>query len=290
MRQLSYILFGKAYLTIQSNKHRKRRINQIIENNRKKNDSVMLSKDQKKLYSEYDFEGMQILSFNETKSSKCILYFHGGGFISPPTKYHFDFISKIAQKTHCEIIMPIHPKIPNNNYYNVIPKIFKFYYLLQKKKGSIYLMGDSSGGTLSLNLLIEIQKQRLPPPKKMVLFSPWVDLNTNHHKINKYNKKDSILHLQLLKAAKFHWTKSIKDIESPYINPIYGDFSPTTSITSIVTDRELFYPDIIKFHNKLNLMNVENEVFELKGLFHDFMIMPIKEQKLVLNYLSKLIN
>lgn len=282
LRTISYFLFGKVFLDFKIKKNNL--ISKIIKANSQKNKKIILSKLQRKDYYEDYYEDMQILTFNKKNSKKCILYLHGGSFLSNPSRYHLNFIKKLANKTEYEIIIPIYPKIPNYSSTESIEKVWSFLTNIQKYKSNISLIGDSSGGTLALNLLLKYKKLKLAPPKKLILLSPWTDLSLNNKEILKYKKKDTILSVEFLKIIKDYWidNQNISDI-----NPISGEFDNSTTITTIATDTEILYPDIIKFHKHLSKQNVENNLLVIKELFHDFMIFPIKEQELVLNYIKK---
>merc|ERR1712008_403203 len=40
----------------------------------------------------------------------------------------------------------------------------------------IYLGGESAGAALAANMLLEMRRQRLPLPRRVLLMSPWMDL------------------------------------------------------------------------------------------------------------------
>lgn len=294
LRNLIYFLLGKAFLKYKNDLNTKNILEERIKNNKEKSSYVDKPKD----YFTYKtkesyYENMQVFSWNEkNKHQPVIFYFHGGGFISQPTKYHYKFLNYLIKITDCKIIMPIYPKIPKSNYFTAMPRIKGLYSKLQDeidKNSDIYLIGDSSGATIILNLLLDIKNNGLINPKKVILLSPWIDLNIDNNKIEKYDKKDAVLHIQSLNLFRNYWVQSNNKIKSPFINPMYGNFQDTSHIITITSDREIFYPDVYDFHKKLSSQDIDNDLIIEAGLFHGFMIMPIKEQKKTIEYISKLI-
>ena len=81
------------------------------------------------------------------------------------------------------------------------------------------MMGDSAGGGLSLALSMYFAQKDLPVPEKLILLSPWVDLNMDNPEIEKYIKKDPMLKLDELKIDARYWANGT-DLNDYRLSPI----------------------------------------------------------------------
>ena len=64
---------------------------------------------------------------NQNKSSKKILYFHGGSYVAEATQDHWDFMEQIVKDTGATIIMPDYPLTPKYTYKDVFAMVEPLY-------------------------------------------------------------------------------------------------------------------------------------------------------------------
>lgn len=109
-----------------------------------------------------------------------IFYIHGGAFCSGNTYNFRGFLYEISTRTNYVIFSSNYRKSPE--FKNPIPLndcIKSYEYFLSKiknLKAKIIIMGDSTGGNLSINLISHLIKSNKQIPNALILISPWVDL------------------------------------------------------------------------------------------------------------------
>lgn len=232
---------------------------------------------------ELTFEGMQVFTLNNQKSSKqkVILYIHGGGWTSQPLNLHWLFMDNMAQSLDAKIIAPIYPKVPHFNYKDTYPKILNLYKEILgtvESTNQLTIMGDSAGGNISLGLIHLLKMEDLPQPKDIILLSACVDMSYDNPLIPEYEENDPMLVHKGLKVISKIWAAD-KSLNDPLISPIYGDFKGLGKITHFIGTHEALYPDAMKLDEKLTEQGIEINTFVYPKMNHVFVVMPIPEAK-----------
>lgn len=241
------------------------------------------------------FEGMQILVFNNKQKNeqKTIFYLHGGAYIHQPLQAHYFALQEFATKLDAKIIMPIYFKAPRFSYkdnYHIIVELYKKI-LSQTPNEKIIFMGDSAGGGFALSLAQYLRNENIAGPKRIVLFSPWLDLNTNNPEIAKYEKDDPMLASWELQVDGEYWANGKGNMNNYLVSPIFGTFENLGRISIFVGTREIFYPEVMKLCNILKNNEIDYDLFVGKEQNHVYVLYPIKEgqdaRKKVIKLLSK---
>ncbi|MDM5248469.1 alpha/beta hydrolase [Lysinibacillus sp. G4S2] len=230
---------------------------------------------------ERTFEGMQVFTLNDQKSSKqkIILYLHGGAWTNQPLNFHWWFMDKIAQSLNAKIIAPIYPKVPHFNYKDTYPKILNLYkeiLITVESSNQLTIMGDSAGGNISLVLAQLLKMNNLPQPKDIILLSACVDLSLENPLISEYEEKDPMLASEGMEVITKIWAAD-KHLKDSSISPIYGDFKGLGKITHFIGTHECLYPDAIRLDEELTEQGIEINTFVYPKMNHVFVVMPIPE-------------
>ena len=178
------------------------------------------------------------------KTSKTILYLHGGSYMAEANEKHWELFRQIIDDTKTTIIMPDYPLAPKYNYEDVFEMMVPFYKELIERidTNNLILMGDSAGGGLGLSLEEKIGEENLPMPSKTIFISPWLDVRLKNPEIEKYEKKDKVLNKEKLKLAGIAYAKN-DGIDSYLVNPIDGDLSKLKNITIFIGTNDILNPD-----------------------------------------------
>lgn len=232
----------------------------------------------------YDFyqDDMQVFCWNDNHdiNQKIIYYIHGGGYVSAPLLFHYKMVDNIAKKTNAKVIFPIYPRLPYGIFKDAYPKITKLYETLLTEVISpkqITIMGDSAGGGFSLGLAMWLRDNNIPQPKDIILLSPWLDLATNNSKMNTIIKNDPMLSQGQLQVLGEMWADD--DIKNPYASPIFGKSENLGRISLFTGTNEIFYPDILDYHDNLNSMGINHTLYVAQQMNHVFVAYPIPEAK-----------
>jgi acetyl esterase/lipase len=131
---------------------------------------------------------------NGKKTSRVILYVHGGAYYFGSVDEHRYQIQRHARKLKARAFAPRYRLAPQFPFPCGLHDILTAYlYLLSEYDPKcILLAGDSAGGGLIASTLVTIRDQGLPLPAGAMLLSPWVDLTHSFPSICDDGKLDYI--------------------------------------------------------------------------------------------------
>jgi len=238
------------------------------------------------------FNGIDILSFNKNetieKDDVAVIYFHGGGYVRPPRNHHISFIKKFANKSRLPIYFATYPTAPKNTCKDVLPLVENFYKNVCKYYNKTILMGDSSGGGLALCLSKILLEKKEVLPTKTILFAPWVDVSLTNPELEDYQKVDPFIDFKHEQIWGKLWAGDL-DVKDEKVSPMFADFKGLNDVVLYVGTREVLYPDIVKFYNKLKSDGVNVELIEGVGMNHVYPIYPIPEARSVMENILTII-
>ncbi len=227
--------------------------------------------------------GMQVYYLNKAslnKSDTVIFYLHGGSFINEITKEHWKLIDFLAEKTGHPFIVPLYPRLPLYSCEDACQALMALYKDTAKKDNikHIYFVGDSSGGTLALSLAKQLREEKINQPEKLVLISPWLDLTMKNKDIASLESKDSLLGFYGLKTLGKMWADK-RAVTNPTVSPIFSRDEKLGEITIFASEKEILYPDILKYSESLKRQKIEHQLITEKGLSHCYVLYNTPEAK-----------
>ena len=231
---------------------------------------IFNKKNSKILINEIYLENIRTLSFNhgEFSNDKCILYFHGGGYIAGSPETHQNLLSSIAEKSKLKVFAIDYSLAPEKPFPAALNDAVESYKCLLKmgyKSRNIFIGGDSAGGNLSLVTILKLQEIDVPLPRKVFLLSPWADLTGEGISIKENSVSDPYLSyddwLNTAKSMKKNveeWYAPNQDYSNPLISPVFAKFKNFPETLIQVSDIEILLSDSIVISN--NLKNDNNGV------------------------------
>lgn len=217
-----------------------------------------------------------IISPEEEKSNKLILYIHGGSYVGELEKYHWTFFKDIINATNATIIVPDYPLTPENTYLQVFKMMEPLYKrVVDNIKGKEFiLMGDSAGAGLALALYQRNGKLKRKLPDKTILISPWLDVRMTNPAIDSIN--DPVLKKPLLKLSGKRYAGK-NGLRSYLVNPVLGPTDKLREIYILSGTNDMLNPDAKEFA----LKNKGKVIFlEYKDAIHNFPLMRHKSKAL----------
>lgn len=233
--------------------------------------------------------GCQVVIFNEsTITERMILYLHGGAYVNEITNLHIVFCDKLAKKVNATVFAPIYPLAPNHTYEETYLIVKNLYDLILKFKKPIIIMGDSAGGGLSASFCEYLAGNDMAQPEHLILISPWVDVSMSGD-YEKYDELDPMLGVDGLREMGEVWAGDL-DSKDYKVSPLFGDMENLPRTTIFVGTHEIFYPDIVKFFNKLNDNGVDVELNIGEGMSHVYPLYPmVPESKEAFKHIVEII-
>jgi epsilon-lactone hydrolase len=115
----------------------------------------------------------------ENPPDACVLYLHGGGYISGSAFGYRHLAGAIAATAQASALVVDYRLAPEHPHPAAVHDAMNAYlWLLAAGTGAskIIIAGDSSGGGLAMSLLLALRERDIPLPAGAALLCPWVDL------------------------------------------------------------------------------------------------------------------
>ena len=113
------------------------------------------------------------------EGSVSLLYMHGGGHMLGSAFGYRHLAGALALAAGARTIVPDFRLAPEHPFPAAVEDVVRAYrWLLERgtEPGRIMLAGDSSGGALTLSVLLTLEREELPMPAGAVLLCPGIDL------------------------------------------------------------------------------------------------------------------
>ena len=211
-------------------------------------------------------------------AGRVLLHFHGGGYVLGPGESGTYEAILAAGLSGYRIITPDYRMAPDFPYPAAMDDATAVYKALLKTTPpeKIGVFGTSTGGGMTLALILRAKAERLPLPGAIAAGTPWADLTktgdtyfTNDHLDNVLVSYDGWLG----EAAKVY--ADGHDQKDPMLSPVYGDVSgfPPTLLTS--GTRDLFLSNTVRMHITLRQAGVDADLIVFEGMSHaQYMMLP----------------
>lgn len=207
-----------------------------------------------------------------SREDHVLLYIHGGGFIFGSADTHKHLAADIAKRLGLKTVLPNYALAPENPY----PKGFEdsvacYQALLEMgyPPNRIIIAGDSAGGNLTFALLAYIKANGLPKPACAFTFAALTDLTGTSESLVRNARTECVL-----VARRFDDMKSVyaldQDIKSPYLSPVFADFSGMPPILMQAAKDEILIDDSRAMLDALKRQKVEAHLSVFNNGFHVF--------------------
>jgi len=206
------------------------------------------------------------------RSDWHIVYTHGGSFVNPLLAPHWDVITELVKATRATVTVPLYPLAPEHTHgvaHAFLEKIYR-----ELPAGRVVLCGDSAGGNLALVQALRYRDLGLPPPARVILFSPWVELTMKNPDIAAVQPRDPMLWVsELAECGK--WWAGDADPTGPLLSPVNANLEGLPPIEIHQGTDDVLAPDARLLRDRLAAAGGKVEYHEVANAFHDFMAATI---------------
>ena len=216
----------------------------------------------------------------EKPSGKHIIYLHGGGYVNSFAPQHWTLMSKLVQDLNCTVTAPNYPHAPEYHVHDVFALLLPLYTELAVRAGAanVILMGDSSGGGISLALAQRLREEGREQPGHIILLSPWLDATLSNPDIPEFDRIDPFLGVEGLKYAGEVYARNV-DPKNYLVSPVYGSLKDLAPVTLFIGTCDILFPDCRKLRDKAAAEGVSIDYREYDGMVHDWMLGPLPESR-----------
>lgn len=210
----------------------------------------------------------QISSANR---DQILLHFHGGGYVLNPGEAGTDEAIMMAGYGNIRVISVDYRMPPDFPFPAAMDDAITVYRELLNRypADKIGVFGTSTGGGMTLALVLRAKAEGLSLPAAIVVGTPWTDLTKTGDSYFTHEGIDNVLVSYdgwLGDAAKLY--ANGHDLKDPQLSPVYGDvkgFPPTLLVSGT---RDLFLSNTVRMHLKLREAGSIADLVVFEGLSH----------------------
>lgn len=239
-----------------------------------------------------DFRGHLVWTIapRENAGRKHIIYLHGGGFVNSFASQQWNFMCRLIDALGCTVTAPDYPHAPKYYVHDVFDFLLPLYDEVVAAAGSANLtvMGDSSGGGISLALAQLLREKGREQPANVILLSPWLDASLSHSDIQAFDKIDPFLGFEGLKYAGALYARDV-DPTNYLVSPVFGSLKGLAPVSLFIGTRDMLYPDCRKLRDNAEAEGVKLNYREYESMLHDWMLISLPESKQALKEIVEII-
>lgn len=200
------------------------------------------------------------------------LYLHGGGYVVGSPQSHGDLAAALAKALATEVWLLDYRLAPEHPWPAALEDALLAYRELAQREAveRIVVVGDSAGGGLALALTLALRNDpSLPAPHRLVLLSPWVDLDLGGASIATHAERDPMLTREWLAACAAH-VRGPADIADPLLAPLSADLAGLPPLLIQVGADEILASDAERLAVRARDAGAVVEFKSWEGMWHDF--------------------
>lgn len=235
-----------------------------------------MAKDLKVGVAESKMAGVRVFTLTPSavkpeNKGRVLLHIHGGGYVFLPGKSGIGEGVLMAAKGGYKVVSVDYRMAPDHPYPAAMDDAMAVYHELLKQYPAekIGVFGTSTGGGMTLALVLRAKAEGLPLPGAIAPGTPWSDLTKtgDSYYTNEYIDNMLVAYDGFLKGAAEIYANG-HDMKDPMLSPVYGDLSgfPPTLLTS--GTRDLFLSNTVRVHQKMREAGVDADLVVIEGISH----------------------
>jgi acetyl esterase/lipase len=203
--------------------------------------------------------------------NRLLVHVHGGGYVYNPGEAGTGEAALMAAYGGFKVISFDYRMPPDASYPAAMDDAMAVWKaaLEMQKPANMAIFGTSTGGGMTLAMILRAKGEHLPLPAALAPGTPWSDLTETGDSYKTNEWLDNVLvsyNGYLTHAAQLY--ANGHDLKDPQLSPIYGDFHgfPPAILTS--GTRDLFLSNTVLTHRKLRQAGVEAVLQVFEGMSH----------------------
>lgn len=238
-------------------------------------------------------EGREVYTLgprHRAPSGKHVFYLHGGAYVRPISRQHWQFLAYLVQSAGCTVTVPLYPLAPENKCPDILRFVQHVFLRMTSSTsiGNVTLMGDSAGAGMSVALALMLRDQGLPMPAQLALITPWVDATLNHSGIPGTETKDPMLGVAGVREAGRMYAGALP-VQHPFVSPAYADLSKLPAMTVFAGTHDILHHDAVLFAQKAQGQGCQVDLRLRSGMIHAWPLLPFPEAKQAREEIARLL-
>ncbi|EMR02255.1 alpha/beta hydrolase [Cesiribacter andamanensis] len=210
------------------------------------------------------------------RGKRLLLYLHGGSYVGGPHLLQWSLAGRMAKAAGCPVVLLHYKLAPEHPFPAAFKECLRLYEHLQQEHPELEIsfMGDSAGAGLGLGTCLKLKDQQKKLPAKLVLLSPWLDVQLQNPAITPLEGVEAMLVRKGVQAIGQRYAGTTA-ADHPYISPLYGELAGLPPLFLAIGTHDIFYPDCLLFRQKAQQAGVALAFLQEEGLFHDWAMFPL---------------
>jgi epsilon-lactone hydrolase len=224
------------------------------------------------------------------RSRKQVIYLHGGAYCNSFASQQWNFMMRLVEALGCTVTAPNYPHAPEHRVHDLFAFLLPLYEEVAAREGSanVTVMGDSSGGGMSLALAQRLREDGHEQPGNVILLSPWLDATMSNPEIAALDKIDPFLGVEGLKYAGAVYAGDV-DPTHYLVSPVYGSLRDLAPVSVFIGTRDILLADCRRLRDKAAAEGVKLNYREYEAMLHDWMLISLPESKQALREIVEII-
>jgi len=202
---------------------------------------------------------------------RLLMHVHGGGYVFGPGESALPEAMLLAGFGGYKVVSVDYCMPPDYPYPAAMDDAMAVWKELLKtnKPQNMAVFGTSTGGAMTLALVLRAKAERVPVPGAIAPGTPWSDIAKigDTYQTNEWIDNILVTWDGWLGRAALLYANG-RDLKDPQLSPVYGDMHgfPPTILTS--GTRDLFLSNTVRVHRKMRQAGVEAQLQVFEGLSH----------------------
>ncbi len=205
-------------------------------------------------------------------SRRCVLYLHGGAFVTGSIGTHRALMARLAHAADARVVGLDYRLAPEHRYPAGLEDCVAACVALLESgevKENLIIAGDSAGGGLAISTLLSLRDRGLPLPAAAWLLSPAVDLADERASWQENLPFDYLsplaLHRELFAPT---YLGEHGDPLDPLVSPVRADLQGLPPLLIQVGEKEILRDQVVEFARHARTAGVEVELEVAADMIH----------------------
>ena len=208
---------------------------------------------------------------------RLFVHVHGGAYVLGAGKAGLSEAIIIAYRAKIPVMSIDYRMPPEHPFPAAVDDVVAVWRSLLRDRPakSMALGGTSAGGGLTLASTLRFIELRLETPGALWAGTPWADLTKTGDSqfTNEGIDRMLVTYDGLLEGAAKLYADG-RDLKTPLISPVYGDFKDFPPTYLVTGTRDLFLSDTVRVHRKMRVAGVLAELNVYEGVSHGEYMFP----------------
>ncbi len=209
-----------------------------------------------------------------TGDRRALVFTHGGGYVAFTARSTIGNAARVARASGLRVVSIDYTLAPFARWQEITDQVIAVFQGLVEEGssfGELGIYGDSAGGSLAAGSVLKMRDRGLGMPATVVMWSPWSDITNRGDTYRTLSDVEGSYRYELhLKPAADAYADPA-DQMSPYVSPVYGDYSqgfPPTLIQG--GTREIFLSNFVRHYQAIENGGQEVKLDLYEGMPHGF--------------------